>query len=97
MWAIVTSLMVMRARLGDWRLMATTATLVLALYGTGWLVVGENSGRTWHRIVPVAAFLIAMGQGWVVTQPMLSWLIFTLAIFGLLALPGAVMIRQAPR
>ena len=45
MWAIVASLMVMRARLGDWRLMATTATLVLALYGTGWLVVGENSGR----------------------------------------------------
>ena len=49
------------------------------------------------RRVPVAAFLIAMGQGWVVTQPMLSRLIFTLAIFGLLALPGAVMIRQAPR
>jgi hypothetical protein len=94
-WAIAISLALMGYLKGDWSVMGAMGPVVLALYGMAWMVSAVVSGEGWQRAVGLAAFAFAIAMGAVMLQPAWGGLVFSAAVFCLLAIPGMVLVRRA--
>jgi hypothetical protein len=69
-------------------------TVILALYGVGWMVTAATSKARWTWAVALLSFLFALLSGAFAGSVHLP-LLFALALLVLLAAPGAILIRQA--
>ena len=69
-------------------------TVILALYGVGWVVTASTSNARWTWGVALLSFVFAIAAGAFVGNVNLT-LLFAVAIILLLAVPGAILIRQA--
>jgi hypothetical protein len=83
-----------------WRTGSTVPTLllpsiILALYGAAWSVASAVSTLWWVRLTAIGSFVAALATAWVSTSPAVM-LVYALALLLLAALPGAVLMRQAP-
>jgi hypothetical protein len=98
-WAIFVigvSLGVVSWRLQIPNLMSAFPCVLMALYGSSWIVAGTLMRRGWMKGVAIGAYLTALACAWFVDQPA-AWLLFGLGLLGLLAAPGAVLMRQSQR
>lgn len=98
-WAIFVigiSLGIVTWRLQIPNLMSVFPCILMALYGSAWLVAATLMRQSWMRAVAGGAFLTAVAAAWYVDQPMM-WLLFGLGLLALLAAPGLVLMRQAKR
>jgi hypothetical protein len=68
--------------------------VILTLYGVGWTVTASASDVRWTWGVAMLSFLFAIATGAVAGNVNLP-LLFAVAIILLLAVPGAILIRQA--
>lgn len=73
---------------------AGSATVVLALYGVGWIATAATSRERWAWTVAGLCFVFAVAIGPFVFSPNLP-LIFALALLLLLALPGALLLKRS--
>lgn len=69
--------------------------VIFALQGAAWYVAYQLQKRTWHAAVAFGWFIAAAGLGYAVGNTELYVLIASLSLFGLMALPGFVMMRLA--
>jgi hypothetical protein len=69
--------------------------VVLVTQGAAWLVASSLRRRLWPAIVALGWFAAAIAAALVIDQPMWFVLVLTLCLFGLMAVPGYVMMRQA--
>lgn len=70
-------------------------TLIVAVYGAAWLVAGAMSGLSWLNYVAAACFVIAVLLA-VTAGLAMTYFVFAAAMFGLLALPGWLLMRSEP-
>jgi hypothetical protein len=99
-WSIfvmVVSLMVLSARLHNWVFMAALPSLILAIYGSAWLVGALITRIRWVLGVAAGSFLMAVVNAWFAADPASLYLIYAASLFGLLALPGYLLTRRAKR
>lgn len=97
-WAIfviVISLMVLCYRAGDWWAMAATAPVIVAIYGCAWVVAAAVSRTRWLFAVAFGAFLSAPLMAWYGLDVPVMFAIYAAVLFGLLALPGLVLMQRA--
>lgn len=94
-FALFLALVVLSWRLGTGAPFAIFPSLILALYGAGWAVSAQMSGKTWLWALAfggwVGAPLIALFVG----SPLL-WLAYAVGLFALAFLPGLILLRQEP-
>jgi hypothetical protein len=99
-WAvfvIVLSLMILGYRANAPWIMAAICPVVMATYGSAWTVAGLLTHRVWIRLVGLAAFAMALVCAWFGLEVRLMFLIYAISLFGLVALPGFILMRQAQR
>lgn len=99
-WAIffvVTSLMVMGARLEDWRIMGAVPSVILAIYGAAWFLAAAVSRTRWLFGVAFGSFAAAVACAWFVDDPVTINLVYAAALLLLMVVPGLVMMAQARR
>ena len=98
--AIVTiamSLMALGAHSHDWTAMAAMPSIVLAIYGGAWFVAAALSRTGWLYAVACGSFVMALVIGWFAAAGATVLLIYAASLFGLLALPGLVLMLRARR
>lgn len=69
--------------------------VIFALQGAAWYVAYQLQKRTWHAAVAFGWFFAAAALGYAVGNTELYVLIASVSLFGLMALPGFVMMRLA--
>lgn len=94
-FAVAISLMIMAYRAKAWWIMGAMCPMVLATYGAAWTVAGLIFGRLWIRMVGLAAFAMALVCAWCALDLPRLFLIYAISLFGLVALPGYIVMRQA--
>lgn len=94
-FAIVTSLMLFSARLGDWTVMSAMPSIILALYGSAWFVAACLRRAAWLHAVAFGSFAMALVNGWYAADGAVVYLIYGVSLLALLAVPGLVLMRQA--
>ncbi|MFI4965946.1 MAG: hypothetical protein ACHP9T_11330 [Caulobacterales bacterium] len=97
-WAvfvIVLSLVIMGYRVHAGWIMAAICPVVLATYGAAWTVAGLLAHRAWIRVVGMASFVMALVCAWYALDVRLLFLIYAFSLFGLVALPGFILMQQA--
>src|SRR5690606_19645277 len=87
------ALAVLSWRLGTGAPFAVFPSLILALYGAGWAVSAEMSGRRWLWVLAIGGWvgapIIALFVG-----SALLWLAYAVGLFALALLPGLILLRQ---
>jgi hypothetical protein len=81
-------------RLQAGEVMMVFPSILVTLYGAAWLVGGALLRQQWQRLVGFASFGVALVNAWFANSD-LVWLVYAISLFGLLAAPGAVIMRQA--
>ena len=69
-------------------------SLILALYGLGWMVGAAASGRRWIWGVSIASYVMAVVVAWFSVAPE-GMLVLAAALIALAFLPGLVLMRGA--
>jgi hypothetical protein len=69
--------------------------VVLVTQGAAWLVAAALRRGRWQVVVALGWFAGAIAAALVIDQPVWFVLVLTLCLFGLMAVPGLVMMRQA--
>jgi hypothetical protein len=82
-------------RLQSEDIMSTFPSVIFALYGAGWAVASAMTGKQWLWWVALGSWAMAPLLGWFATTPE-QYLIYAAALLLLMALPGAVLLRQEP-
>ncbi len=82
-------------RLQSEDVMSTFPSVIFALYGAGWAVASAMTGKKWLWWVALGSWGMAPLLGWFVTTPE-QYLIYAAALVLLMALPGAILLRQEP-
>lgn len=93
---LVGAFMLVAWRLDDWKVFALFAPVLFALYGAGWLVSAAMTRLAWMKGVGYASFALALGVGAAAHQVTLATCLNVAGLFLLVALPGFVLMRQAP-
>lgn len=88
------SLALLSARLQSPILMLAMPSILLAVYGGCWLLSAILLRQGWMKLVAFGSFAMALVNAWFAAGDAI-WLIYGLSLLALLALPGAVMMRQA--
>lgn len=70
-------------------------SMIVALYGTGWLVSGEMASKSWIKFLAFAAFGFAVLLAFAAGDP-LQYLLYAAALFCLALVPGLILMREAP-
>lgn len=70
-------------------------SLIIALYGTGWLVSGEMASKSWIKFLAFAAFGFSVLLAFAAGDP-LQYLLYAAALFALAFVPGLILMREAP-
>lgn len=94
---IVMSLMALGVHNHDWTAMAAMPSIVLAIYGGAWFVAAALSRTGWLYAVAFGSFVMALVIGWFAAAGPTVLLIYAAGLFGLLALPGLVLMLRARR
>lgn len=85
----------LEAKLGhSWGAFEGFPSLILALYGVGWMATAASSKERWAWAVAGLSFLFAIASGPLLRNVNLM-LLFALALLVLLAAPGALLIKRA--
>jgi hypothetical protein len=69
--------------------------VVLVTQGAAWLVSSSLRRSRWQAVVALGWFAGAIAAAQVLDRPMWFVFVLTLCLFGLMAIPGYVMMRQA--
>jgi cytochrome bd-type quinol oxidase subunit 2 len=69
--------------------------VIFALQGAAWYAAYQLQKRSWHAVVAFGWLIAAAALGYAVGNTELYVLIASLSLFGLMALPGFVMMRLA--
>ena len=94
-FAIGLSLFAAVYKTGDWIFMTLFPPVILALYGSAWIVGSALSDRAWMKWVAVAAFAAAIGSGLLIGEPV-QYLAYAAAWLLLSVVPGIALMRQEP-
>jgi hypothetical protein len=70
-------------------------SIVMALYGLGWMVAAAMSETKWLRIVSIASFVMAIVIA-VSADTKASYLLVAVALYLLMALPGWLLTQAEP-
>lgn len=70
-------------------------SLILALYGTGWLVSGEMAEKRWIKWLAFASFGFAVAVAFAAGDPV-QYLIYAVALVFLAFVPGLILMRGEP-
>lgn len=89
------SLGVLSWRLGSEAPMAVFPSLILALYGSGWAVSAEMSGKKWLWWLAIGGWAAAPVCALFIGTPLL-WLVYAAGLFALALVPGLILMRQEP-
>ena len=87
------SLVAMGVRTGDWSAMQMMPSLVFAAYGAAWTVASAMSGQKWINAVALASYGGAVLLGVFTGQPA-GYLVFVVLLFGVVLIPGLVLMRR---
>ena len=79
----------------DYNLINFSPSIVLALYGVAWTVGGLMIPASWVRFVAWGAFAAAVLMALLIGDVKV-WLAYAAALLLLTAVPGVVLMRQAP-
>jgi hypothetical protein len=85
----------------SWRLQAPQIlyafpSVLMALYGSCWLMGAILLRQPWLRLVAAGSFVMALVNAWLANGSVI-WLIYGLSLLALLAAPGFVLMRQSRR
>lgn len=69
-------------------------SVIFALYGAAWSVPAAMTGKAWLWLTALGSFGMALVNAWFIGQPV-AYLLYALGLFGLAALPGLMLMRQA--
>ena len=94
---IAMSLMALGIHTHDWTAMTAMPSIVLAIYGGAWFVAAALSRTGWLYAVALGSFAMALVIGWFAAAGATVLLIYAASLFGLLALPGLVLMLRARR
>jgi hypothetical protein len=70
-------------------------SIILILYGVAWSVAAAATGRRWIWLTAIGSYLGALATAATSDQPVV-YLVYAAALALLAALPGLVLMRQAP-
>lgn len=90
-WA---SMMLLSFKLDIPNLMVVFPSVLMALYGGAWWLGATLLRQRWLHLVAWGSFAMALVNAWYADGPAV-WLVYGLSLLGLLAVPGAVLMRQA--
>jgi hypothetical protein len=68
--------------------------VLFTLYGAAWGVAFAVVRRRWLALVAVGCFAAVVACGWLMGTPE-EWLLLSVGLFVLVAMPGVVMVRQS--
>lgn len=74
----------------------TFPSLIFALYGAGWAVAAEMTGKRWLWFVAIGSWVMAPLLGLMAGEAN-QFLAYAAALFLLMALPGFVILRAEPK
>lgn len=69
-------------------------SMIMALYGAGWIVGAAAFRAPWQRWIGIACLLVGVLLGVTAGRPE-EYLIFALALYGLMGVPGLLGVMQA--
>jgi hypothetical protein len=69
-------------------------SMIIALYGTGWLVSGEMASKGWIKFLAFASFGFSVMLAFAAGDP-LQYLVYAGALFALALVPGLILMRDA--
>ena len=81
-------------RLGMPNLMLVFPSVLMALYGAGWLIAAFVTRQAWLKLVGYGSFAMSLVNAWFADGPAI-WLIYGVSLLLLLALPGFIVMRQS--
>lgn len=93
---LVAAFMLVAWRFDDWKVFALFGPVLFSLYGAGWLVSGAMTRAAWMTLVGYASFALALGLAATAQITLISAGLEIAGLFLLVALPGFVLMRQAP-
>lgn len=94
-FAIGVSLFAAVWKTGDWIFMGLFPPVILALYGSAWIVGSALSDRPWLKWVAIASYAAAVGSALLIGETA-QYLVYAVAFLLLSVLPGLALMRQAP-
>jgi len=77
-----------------WMIGAFMPSMIMALYGAGWMVGAVAFRAPWQRWISFACLIVALLLGATVGRPE-EFLIFAVALYGLMGLPGLLAVMRA--
>jgi hypothetical protein len=95
--AITATLVALQAATHDGRVMLALPPLVLIAYGAAWTMAAGASRQRWLWLVALASFGLAVGMSLLANSPAAFFGLFIAAVFGVLGLPGFILMLQARR
>lgn len=69
--------------------------LILGLYGMGWCVAAAMSRKRWLWMTAMGSYAAALLVAWLSVDPVV-YLVYSIALLLLMALPGFILMRQEP-
>ena len=69
--------------------------LILGLYGMGWSIAAAMTGKRWIWMTAIGSYAAALVVAWLSIDPVV-YLVYSLALLLLMALPGFILMRQEP-
>lgn len=69
--------------------------LILGLYGMGWCVAAAMTGKRWIWLTAIGSYAAALLVAWLSVDPIV-YLVYSVALLLLMALPGFILMRQEP-
>ena len=76
-----------------WMIGAFMPAMIMALYGAAWMVGAVAFRAVWQRWIAAACFLVALLLGATVGM-VEEWLIFAIALYGLMGVPGLLAVLR---
>lgn len=73
---------------------ATTPSVFLALYGSGWIIAGAAAERGWMKAVGYVSFAAGVTAAFLALTPHI-WLFYGLALMAVMGVPGLVLARAS--
>ena len=69
--------------------------LILGLYGMGWSVAAAMTRKRWIWMTAIGSYAAALLVAWLSVDPIV-YLVYSVALLLLMALPGFILMRQEP-
>jgi hypothetical protein len=93
---LAAAFMLVAWRFNDWKVFALFGPVLFSLYGAGWLVSAAMTRLGWMTLVGYASFGLALGAAAAAQQTILAVGLQIAGLLLLVALPGFILMRQAP-